>query len=82
MRRLALLLALVACTDPIGPEDPRHEELCTIYVGVGERAEITRWMIEHCESVSVIVVKFGGSTERFEVRPLELDTTTLGPFGA
>lgn len=72
MRSLALLLALAACTDPIGPEDPRHEELCTIYVGVGERAEITRWMLEHCETVSVWVVKFDGSMERFEVRPWEL----------
>jgi hypothetical protein len=60
MRRLLLLaaVALVACsTDFVAPEDER----CTIYVGVGEPAEINRWQIDHCESVRVFVVRFDGS---------------------
>lgn len=47
----ALLLA--ACsTDFVAPEDER----CTLYTTPDEPAEITRWMIEHCESVRVIVL--------------------------
>jgi hypothetical protein len=60
MRSLALLLALAACTsDFVGPDDPTFDELCTLYVGEGESAEITRWQIEHCETVRIVVVRFG-----------------------
>jgi hypothetical protein len=60
MRSLALLLALAACTtDFLGPDDPAFDDACTLYVGEGEPAEITRWQIEHCEHVRVVVVRFG-----------------------
>lgn len=57
VRRVAVvaLLLLVGCsTELVAPEDPR----CTIYVAEGEPAEITRWMIDHCEKVRVFVVRF------------------------
>lgn len=48
-----LLLAPLACsTDFVAPEDDR----CTIVTAPGETVEITRWMIEHCESVRVVVL--------------------------
>ena len=53
---MTTLMALAGCsTSLVAPEDER----CTIYVGVGETAEITRWQIEHCERVRVVVVEFG-----------------------
>lgn len=55
---LALLLALGACTDFIGPDDPDYEELCTIYAAEGEVVEITKWQLDNCERIRVVVVHF------------------------
>lgn len=67
MRKLTLVvaaLALVGCRESaflLGPEDPSFEEECTLYVGEGETATITRWQLEHCEAILVVVVKFPGA---------------------
>jgi hypothetical protein len=66
MRSALALLVLAACsTDFVAPEDER----CTLYVAEGEAADITRWQIEHCASVRVIVVKLGGTALPDSVAP-------------
>ena len=53
-----MVLMLVGCsTDFVAPEDDR----CTLYVAEGEPAHITRWQIDNCEAVRVIVVRFDGT---------------------
>ena len=56
MRLLPLLLTallLTGCsTDLVAPEDER----CTVYVvDIGEAYEITRWQMENCEAIRVLV---------------------------
>lgn len=60
--RLLPALALVGCsTELIGPEDPRFDDACVLYVEEDQPAEISRWMLEHCETVLVLVVTFEGA---------------------
>lgn len=69
-RSLVPALALVgACNGPelIGPEDPEFGELCTIYVFEVFGGEITREQMERCESILIIIVRFDGSEDRYEV---------------
>lgn len=54
-KRVLFALLLAACSsDFVAPEDER----CTLYVAEGEVARITRWQIDNCASVRVVVVKF------------------------
>ena len=55
---LAAVVALVGCTELIAPEDPRYEELCVIYVAENASAEIPKEVLDRCESVEIVVVKF------------------------
>lgn len=68
---------MTAChTDFVSPEDDR----CTIYVDVGEYAEINRWQIDNCESVRVFVRITQDGTRHHSLSvppesfPLEIDS--------
>ncbi len=61
MKRLlaAATIALAGCSSQlIVPEDPRYEELCVIYVGEAQGAEITREVFDQCQTIEIMVVRF------------------------
>lgn len=54
---LAALFLIGGCTDLIGPEDPRYEELCVIYVAENASANVPKEAWDRCLSVQIVVVK-------------------------
>ena len=61
MRRwlLAGLFLLCGCgADLIAPEDPGYEDLCVVYVGEAQGAEITRAAFDKCQTIEIVVVRF------------------------
>ena len=59
MKRLLLALALLGCTDPLGPGDPGFDDECVVYIADGEPIEIPEEMVERCESIEVYIVRVG-----------------------